>query len=121
MVKAVAAKGDVQGHVSSSPSAGSNNGAWSSSVPLVVVTDPRLTLNHVPVALSATESFAFAPGDTKSSAVATSISLTAGATKVTVGHQSVLVDGDKKDDATSSLSAPPNDISVSSQQKLRTA
>lgn len=121
-MKAVATKADIQTGVSPDVKSGSNSGAWAAGGDLQAETDSRITLAGQPIALAASRAFAFAPApDNKSVAVNTTVQLDARPTKLTVDGAPVLVDGDRADDAASSLSSPPNSLSVSSQHKLRTA
>lgn len=86
-----------------------------------MVTDARDTVGGAPVALSAKQAFAFAPGDSNSAPYCTSVSLDAGGTKFRVGGKSVLLDRDVKDDASDSGSTPPNKVQVSASGKLVSA
>lgn len=121
-MKAAATGVDIETNVSTDAKSGSNSGAWATAGLLQAETDSRVMLAGRPIALSANRAFAFAPApDNKSVAVNTTVQLNAKPTKFTVGGASVLVDGDRADDASSSLSSPPNSLAVSSQRKLRTA
>ena len=120
MTKPVAVKADVSSTPSSTGATdfGAQSGAWTKAGALDVTAGAKVTVGGAPVALSASQGFGWTGANASGTALppgSSTVTLTTGDTKLQVGGQSVLLDGDSKQDSYG------NKISVSASGKLQTA
>lgn len=94
--KSVAGQGDVSATPGNVPFTGAQSGTWTADA-ITVTPHPVLRVDGAPAITQASCTFSFSGANSNGSPVAgqESVTLTAGATTLHVGPQTVLVDGDQ--------------------------